>query len=110
MLTVLEDGDGLPANYGALAAVLANVRHATLMHVKAVWDDQVFADAAQHVTADGQLVSSGLVWAERLGVRAVTSPVTASELLDRAAHEDVVVPLHPCNAGSIASRCAVGTS
>jgi CTP synthase len=103
MLTVLEDGDGLPANYGALAAVLANVRHATLMHVKAVWDDQVFADAAQHVTADGQLVSSGLVWAERLGVQAVTSPVTASELLDRAAHEDVVVPLHPCNAGSLVS-------
>jgi CTP synthase len=103
MLMVLEDGDGLPANYGALAAVLAQVRHATLMHVKAVWDDQVFPDAAQHVTADGQLVSSGLVWAERLGVRAVPSPVTASELLDRAAYEDVVVPLHPCTAGSIAS-------
>ena len=103
MLTVLEDGDGLPANYGALAAILANARHATLMHVKAVWDDQVFADAAQHVTADGQLVSSGLVWAERLGVRAVSSPVTANELLDRAAREDVVVLLHPCNTGSIAS-------
>jgi CTP synthase len=103
VLTVLEDSDGLPANYGALAAILANARHATLMHVKAVWDDQVFADAAQHVTADGQLVSSGLVWAERLGVRAVSSPVTANELLDRAAREDVVVPLHPCNTGSIAS-------
>jgi CTP synthase len=103
MLMVLEDGDGLPANYGALAAVLANARHATLVHVKAVWDDQVFADAAQHVTADGLLVSSGLVWAERLGVRAVSSPVAASELLDRAAHQDVVVPLHPCNAGSIVS-------
>jgi CTP synthase len=101
MLMVLEDGDSLPANYGALAAVLAHVRHATLMHVKAVWDHQVFPDAAQHVTADGQLVSSGLVWAERLSVRAVPCPVTASELLDRAAYEDVVVPLHPCNAGSI---------
>ncbi|SOE96258.1 CTP synthase [Burkholderia sp. D7] len=103
MLMVLEDDDDLPANYGALAAVLANVRHGTLMHVEAVWDEQVFADAAQHVTADGLLVSSGLVWAERLGVQTVSSPVTASELLDRATREDVVVPLHPCNAGSVAS-------
>ncbi|MFK4444715.1 CTP synthase [Caballeronia udeis] len=103
MLMVLEDDDDLPANYGALAAVLANVRHATLMHMEAVWDEQVFADAAQHVTADGLLVSSGLVWAQRLGVQTVSSPVTASALLDRAAREDVVVPLHPCNSGSVAS-------
>jgi CTP synthase len=103
MLILLEDDDDLPANYGALAAILASVRRATLVHVKAVWDEQVFPDAAQHVTADGVLVPSGLVWAERIGVRAVSSPVAASELLDRAAREDIVVPLHPCNAGSIVS-------
>jgi CTP synthase len=103
MLYLLEDESFTPADYGARAALLARSLGATLLHLPAGFDVRRYPDAVQHVTHDGALVPSGLVWAERLAGIPVSAAVDAEAVMSRAAERDIVVPLHPGVEGGLAS-------
>jgi CTP synthase len=109
MLHLVEDDADTPAHYGAQAAILAQAIGATLLHLAARFDEGRFPDAIQHVTVDGALVPSGLVWSERLSGRPLSIANSAAELVSRAAGAEVVVPVHPGTDGGIAAANALAT-
>jgi len=109
MLHLVEDDADTPAHYGAQAAILAEAIGATLLHLAARFDEGRFPDAIQHVTVDGALVPSGLVWSERLSGRPLSIANSAAELVSRAAGAEVVVPVHPGTDGGIAAANALAT-
>ncbi len=96
-----------PAQYGAMAAILAARLHSPLAYLEPEWDLSRYPDARQHVTAAGVLVTSGLIWHERLGGR------TAQRVPDWAALADLpepadgrawVIPLGPSQLAGLPDR------
>lgn len=107
MLHLLEDDADTPAHYGAQGAILAEAIGARLLHLAARFDEDRFPDAVQHVTVDGALVPSGLVWSERLSGKPLRTASSAAEVVCRAAGAAVVVPVHPGTDGGIAAADAL---
>ncbi|WP_246792371.1 glutamine amidotransferase-related protein [Burkholderia perseverans] len=101
MLDLVADDADAPAQYGVLAARLAQALGLPLRHLSASFDIARHADALQHVSVDGALVPSGLLWADRLGGPPVGAPLDPAALLALAAEQDVVVPFHPANARAL---------
>ena len=89
-LTIVEHNQPRPALYGALAAIVAQVRGASAMHLPASFD-AAYKEAVQHVTADGALVASGLVWFERAGLM-VSRARTPADIVNHARAKEIVVP------------------
>lgn len=83
----------VPALYGAMAAILSNALRLPMAHLPVAWNLAHYADACQHVTAGGTLVTSGLVWYERLTAQTLAAPITPATLLGQ--RQDGVVPLGP---------------
>src|SRR5471032_366086 len=81
-----------PALYGAMAAILAELRALPLCHLPVTHDAKRFANARQHVTAQGQQLTSGLVWLERLTGRSPGAEMDLDSLITRALREDIVIP------------------
>jgi CTP synthase len=102
MLYLVEDAAPEPAQYGALAALLAATVDCELIDAGARFDERRFADAHQHVTADGRLVASGLVWRTRTGRSDALEAPDIDELLTAAKTRGVVVALHPRDPASSA--------
>jgi CTP synthase len=89
MLYLIEDATPEPAQFGALPALFAQTLRAELFCAGVHFDEQRFADAHQHVTADGRLVASGLIWRTRTGLPdALELP---DDLLRRAKTHDIVL-------------------
>ena len=82
-----------PALYGAMAAIVAGQRGAPVMHLRADFATIKYPDAIQHVTADGSLVPSGLVWVERIAEYPVSNEATVTQVIERARQQDVIVPV-----------------
>ncbi|MBU9366040.1 CTP synthase [Burkholderia multivorans] len=91
MLYFVEDAAREPARFGALAALFADLSGAGLMHGEASFDERRFPDACQHVTTDGRLVASGLVFRARAGRR--DSVWLNDAALDCATTPDVVIAI-----------------
>lgn len=109
MLHLLEDDADTPAHCGAQGAILAEAIGASLLHLATRFDEGRFPDAVQHVTVDGALVPSGLVWSERLSGKPSSAASSAAEVVCRAASAEVVVPVHPGTDGGIAAADALAT-
>jgi CTP synthase len=105
MLHLIDDDAGTPAHYGAQAAIFAAETGAAFMHLPVLFDETRFADACQHVTVDGTLVTSGLVWTERLGGRPVRAASSIDHVLTSAATGDIAVPVHPGMANELRTLC-----
>jgi hypothetical protein len=84
-----------PALYGALAAILAELRALPLLHLPVSHDEERFPGGRGHITARGQRVSSGLLWVERLTGRDAGAETPWESLRERALREDLVVPVNP---------------
>jgi CTP synthase len=84
-----------PALYGAMASILAESRQVQLAHIPVVWDLQRYPDACQFVTSNGALVTSGLLWYERLSGSSTGEVRVLDDLLARHGSEDWVIPLGP---------------
>lgn len=84
-----------PALYGALAAMLAELRALPLLHLPVSHDEARFPGGRQHITAQGQRVSSGLLWVERLTGRDAGAETPWERVRERAQREDLVVPVNP---------------
>lgn len=95
MLYLVEDAAPEPAHYGALAALLAATLDSELIDAGARFDEQRFADAHQHVTGDGRLVASGLLWRTRTGRPDALVAADLGALLADAKTRSVVVAWHP---------------
>ncbi|MFM0052799.1 glutamine amidotransferase-related protein [Caballeronia grimmiae] len=74
MLYLIEDATPEPAQFGALPALFARTLNAELRCESVHFDEQRFPDAYQHVTADGRLVASGLIWRTRTGLPDTAEP------------------------------------
>lgn len=97
-ITFIAHSTPEPALYGAMAAILAELRALPLCHLPVTHDAKRFANARQHVTAQGQLLTSGLVWLERLTGRSPGAEMDVDALITRALREDIVIPsLQPLN-------------
>ncbi|MGC6389739.1 glutamine amidotransferase-related protein [Ewingella sp. S1.OA.A_B6] len=81
-----------PALYGAMAAILAELRALPLCHLPVTHDAKRFANAHQYVTRQGHQLTSGLVWLERLTGRDAGAESDLNALIKRALKEDIVVP------------------
>ena len=90
-LIIVEHNQSPPALYGAAAAIVARARGAAAMHLPARFDPAAL-EACQHVTGDGALVASGLVWFDRASVP-LSAATTPDEIIRRARDGDVVVPV-----------------
>ncbi|CAM3774489.1 MULTISPECIES: glutamine amidotransferase-related protein [Rahnella] len=84
-----------PSLYGAMAAILAAQKHLPLAHLPVSWDIARYPDACQHVIGEGQLMTSGLLWTERLNPQSAGRVMELDELLDTFGTQDVVIPLGP---------------
>ena len=84
-----------PALYGLMAAIVAAQRQLPLLHLAADYDTGRFPDACQHVLRHGGLVTSGLLWLERMTGRSPGAALTPAACAQRAAREDCVVPIGP---------------
>jgi CTP synthase len=107
MLHLIEDAASEPAQYGALAARLAMrlaADEATFAHLPARFDTARFPDAMQHVCTEGALVASGLLWRDRACPGGVQGELDIDEIVMRARHAEVVVPVHPANGEFTALR------
>lgn len=107
MLHLIEDAASEPAQYGALAARLAMrlaADEATFAHLPARFDTARFPDAMQHVCTEGALVASGLLWRDRACPGGVQGELDIDEIVMRARHAEVVVPVHPANGELAALR------
>lgn len=93
-----------PALYGAMAAILAELRALPLCHFPVSHDARCFPNARQHVTAQGQALTSGLLWLERLTGRGAGAESSLESLIYRALKEDVVVPLREPISASLATQ------
>ncbi|MBU9826083.1 glutamine amidotransferase-related protein [Rahnella perminowiae] len=92
-ITFIAHSTPEPALYGAMAAILAELRALPLCHFPVSHDAQRYPNARQHVTAQGQAITSGLVWLERLTGRDAGEESGIESLIYRALKEDIVVPL-----------------
>ncbi|CAM2159961.1 glutamine amidotransferase-related protein [Paraburkholderia tropica] len=107
MLHLIEDAASEPAQYGALAARLAMrlaAGEAIFAHLPARFDTARFPDAMQHVCTEGALVASGLLWRDRACPGGVQGELDIDEIVMRARHAEVVVPMHPANGEPAALR------
>lgn len=95
-----------PALYGAMAAILAELRALPLCHLPVTHDTKRFANARQHVTAQGHQLTSGLVWLERLTGRDAGAESDLNTLIKRALKEDVVVPSMQPLSDELAAKAA----
>lgn len=91
-ITFIAHSTPEPALYGAMAAILAELRALPLCHLPVTHDAKRFANARQHVTAQGHQLTSGLVWLERLTGRDAGAESDLNTLIKRALKEDIVVP------------------
>ncbi|RJT51311.1 glutamine amidotransferase-related protein [Rahnella variigena] len=99
-ITFIAHSTPEPALYGAMAAILAELRALPLCHFPVSHDAQRYPNARQHVTAQGHALTSGLVWLERLTGRGAGEETGLESLIYRALKEDIVVPLRePLSAG-----------
>ena len=92
-ITFIAHSTPEPALYGAMAAILAELRALPLCHFPVSHDARRFPNARQHVTAQGHSLTSGLVWLERLTGRGAGAESSLESLIYRALKEDIVVPL-----------------
>jgi len=84
-----------PSLYGAMAAILAAQKHLPLAHLPVSWDIARYPDACQHVIGEGQLMTSGLLWTERMNPQSAGKVMELEDLLNTYGTQDVVVPLGP---------------
>ncbi|PKE29050.1 CTP synthase [Rahnella sp. AA] len=84
-----------PSLYGAMAAILAAQKHLPLAHLPVSWDVARYPDACQHVIGEGQLMTSGLLWTERLNPQSAGKVMALDDLLNTYGTQDVVIPLGP---------------
>jgi CTP synthase len=103
---LVEHAASEPALHGAMAAVVAHHLGLDLHHTPTRHDLARHADAAQHVVATGDLVTSGLLWYERLTGRSLAPTVDVDRLAEFAGRGDVVVPLGPAVVDALADRLA----
>ena len=94
-LTLVTHSNASPALFGALAASVAHLDDALLMHCAVTFTAEQGADTVQMVAAAGALVPSGLLWYERLTARNVLPASSVDEIIDMASRRTVVVPWHP---------------
>jgi len=94
MLTLIAHTTPEPALYGALAAILAELRALSLCHLPVSYDAKRFAHGRQYVTSQGQEITSGLVWLERLTGRDAGNELPLPSLINRAMKEDIVLPVN----------------
>jgi len=94
MLTLIAHATPEPALYGALAAILAELRALPLCHLPVSFDAKRFAHGRQYVTSQGQEIASGLVWLERLTGRDAGNELPLPLLINRAMKEDIVLPVN----------------
>ncbi|MDR3430914.1 MAG: gamma-glutamyl-gamma-aminobutyrate hydrolase family protein [Rouxiella aceris] len=94
-LTFVAHNTPEPALYGAMASILADLRQQALAHLPVQWDRQRYADACQHVIAQGELVTSGLLWRERISGISAGKVWRLDELLSQHGDKDWVIPLGP---------------
>ena len=106
-LTFVAHNTPEPALYGAMASVLAEQTGADLAHLMTNWDISLFADACQHVTAEGNLVASGLLWHERRNRKSPGKALTLSELLSLNPSQDWIIPLSPSGLTDLPQMVAV---
>ena len=92
-ITFIAHSTPEPALYGAMAAILAELRALPLCHFPVSHDAQRYPNARQHVTAQGHALTSGLLWLERLTGRGAGEESGVESLIYRALKEDIVVPL-----------------
>lgn len=93
-ITVVEHHTGEPALYAGMAALVAREKGAVLAHLPARFDTGLYADAVQHVAAEGALVPSGLLWIERLAGVQAARETTVDAILLEAQSRDLVLPWH----------------
>ncbi len=91
-ITFIAHSTPEPALYGAMAAILAELRALPLCHLPVTHDAKRFANARQYITAQGHQLTSGLVWLERLTGRDAGAECDINTLIKRALKEDMVVP------------------
>jgi len=91
-ITFIAHSTPEPALYGAMAAILAELRALPLCHLPVTHDAKRFANARQYITAQGHQLTSGLVWLERLTGRDAGAECDINTLIERALKEDIVVP------------------
>ena len=84
-----------PSLYGAMAAILAAQKHLPLAHLPVSWDIARYPDACQHVIGEGQLMTSGLLWTERMNPQSAGKVMELDALLETYGTQDVVIPLGP---------------
>lgn len=89
MLYLIEDATPEPAQFSALPALFARTLNAELRCAGVHFDEQRFPDAHQHVTADGRLVASGLIWRTRTGLPDAGEP--CHEIFALARTRDIVL-------------------
>jgi len=94
-LTFVAHNTPEPALYGAMASILACQRGVGLAHLSVNWNKQRYADACQHVTAEGELVTSGLLWYERFSGKSAGKVWLLDDLLSLHGSKDWVIPLGP---------------
>lgn len=83
-----------PAFYGALAAILAELRALPLCHLPVSFDSKRFINSRQYISPQGQQTTSGLLWLERLTGRGAGAEFELESLINRAVKEDIVVPIN----------------
>lgn len=93
-----------PALYGAMAAILADRLRLPLVHLAQEWDLALYPDACQHAIAAGSLVTSGLIWHERLSGQSAGAARRWSALSELAAGRDWVIPLGPAQLAEMPAR------
>ncbi|WP_250530707.1 gamma-glutamyl-gamma-aminobutyrate hydrolase family protein [Caballeronia sp. NCF4] len=102
MLYLIEDATPRPAQFGALPALFARTLDAELRCAGGHFNEQQFPDAHQHVTADGRLVASGLIWRTRTGRPDAAEP--CHEIFALARTRDIVLLVQSFDAFS--TQCA----
>lgn len=100
-ITFIAHSTPEPAFYGALAAIFAELRALPLCHLPVSFDSKRFINARQYVCAEGEQVTSGLLWLERLTGHGAKGEFDMESLLNRAVKEDIVVPLNQ----PLSSKC-----
>jgi len=105
-ITFIAHSTPEPVYYGALAAILAELRALPLCHLPVRFDNQRFINSRQYISPQGQQITSGLLWLERLTGRGAGAEFELESLINRAVKEDIVVPLNqplssPCYAQMI---------
>lgn len=89
-----------PALYGAMASILARHRGVGFAHLPVEWHKQNYADACQHVTSNGGLVTSGLLWYERFNGVCAGKVRQLDDLLSLHGGKEWVIPLGPSQLAS----------